>query len=467
MSTNVQYLPYDNTRQANFTAWGQGPGTALAAFGWTKDTTVNGTVNWGTIVNNPTTNGLVSSLPAQATTVFRGAFTPALNLTSVANAAGGSTVYTGTITGGGSNAFAGASFSVAGFTTGANNGTFTCTASTGSTLTLSNASGVSETHAATASPVYASGIDYVTSNGATWICNSSFTAGTTQVRPEFELNDGTTPRWVLWAFEIWKSAVTPTIFLKIEYSGITSVTSTPRIRISVGTSDDTNANVGSGSNQQSISADLAPTNLGTRDGMILNCYFSGDSGNRFAMLMWFGIDAFGGNGTGFFCVERSLANTGAYYTTPSGAVTPYWTVIYAGYNQTQSIQSIINTTGSIWIKNTSDTSISTLGMDLNGSLNLAPNLGVGAGAGNASSPAFPIWPLVGWVGNPLTAVMSFKVASSTVGGDAPNAGTFTAVMYGTTRTYVGSRNNLAFGKFGSFTGAGSSNTNNCLAMRFD
>jgi uncharacterized repeat protein (TIGR01451 family) len=71
-------------------------------------------------------------------------------LTSVANAAGGSTVYTGTITGGAANAFTGVVFTVAGFTNAANNGTFTCTASTTTTLTLSNAAGVAETHAATA-----------------------------------------------------------------------------------------------------------------------------------------------------------------------------------------------------------------------------------------------------------------------------------------------------------------------------
>ena len=75
----------------------------------------------------------------------------ALTLSSVANAAGGSTVYAGTITGGGGNALAGFTFTVAGFTNGANNGTFVSTASTTTTLTLSNASGVAETHAATAS----------------------------------------------------------------------------------------------------------------------------------------------------------------------------------------------------------------------------------------------------------------------------------------------------------------------------
>lgn len=72
-------------------------------------------------------------------------------LASVASSSGNTAVYTGTITGGGTNAFAGETFVVAGFvTTVANNGTFICTASSGSTLTLENANAVSETHAATA-----------------------------------------------------------------------------------------------------------------------------------------------------------------------------------------------------------------------------------------------------------------------------------------------------------------------------
>lgn len=73
-----------------------------------------------------------------------------LTLTNAANASGGNTVYTGTITGGANGAHDGLTFTVAGFTTGANNGSFVCVDSTATTLTLANASGVSEAHAATA-----------------------------------------------------------------------------------------------------------------------------------------------------------------------------------------------------------------------------------------------------------------------------------------------------------------------------
>ena len=83
-------------------------------------------------------------------------------LSSVATASGGSTVYTGTITGGGSNAYAGLYFSITGFDNGANN-VFNalCTASTTTTLTLTTSAGVSDSHAATAAvlnfPIYLKG----------------------------------------------------------------------------------------------------------------------------------------------------------------------------------------------------------------------------------------------------------------------------------------------------------------------
>jgi hypothetical protein len=75
-----------------------------------------------------------------------------LTLSAAAAASNGLTVYTGTITGGGSNAFAGDTFTIAGFDNAANNGVFIATASTSTTLTLENANGVADTHAATATP---------------------------------------------------------------------------------------------------------------------------------------------------------------------------------------------------------------------------------------------------------------------------------------------------------------------------
>lgn len=57
----------------------------------------------------------------------------------------GTGVYSGTITGGGANAYAGQNFAVSGYANAANNGTFPCTASTTTTITLTNPSSVAET----------------------------------------------------------------------------------------------------------------------------------------------------------------------------------------------------------------------------------------------------------------------------------------------------------------------------------
>ena len=67
-----------------------------------------------------------------------------------ATVSGGSVTYTGTITGGGSNAYVGATATIAGFVNGGNNGAFVVTASTATTLVCTNAGGVNETHAGTA-----------------------------------------------------------------------------------------------------------------------------------------------------------------------------------------------------------------------------------------------------------------------------------------------------------------------------
>lgn len=99
-----------------------------------------------------------------------------LTLTSVASAASDSTaVYTGTITGGGGNAFVGYFFTVAGFTTGANNGTFFVVASNATTLTVINAAAAAQTHAATATQSTSVYTGTITGGGANAFAGQVFT----------------------------------------------------------------------------------------------------------------------------------------------------------------------------------------------------------------------------------------------------------------------------------------------------
>lgn len=101
------------------------------------------------VANTPIALGTAYTLSAVAVSNGPGTLT----LASVALPSSNVAVYTGTITGGGSNAWAGYSFVVTGFVNAANNGNYVCTASTTTTLTLKNEKTIAETHAASAAGV--------------------------------------------------------------------------------------------------------------------------------------------------------------------------------------------------------------------------------------------------------------------------------------------------------------------------
>src|ERR1700675_2100502 len=75
MATNSQFVPYSNAILSNFTTFGQAIGTALSAFGWTKDATVNGTANWSTVTQTPFQ--VQQPFPSLTTITFRGAYSNA------------------------------------------------------------------------------------------------------------------------------------------------------------------------------------------------------------------------------------------------------------------------------------------------------------------------------------------------------------------------------------------------------
>ena len=102
-----------------------------------------------------------------------------LVLTSVGATSNSVAVYHGTITSGGSNAYAGRYVSIVGFTNTSNNSVapgFLCTASTATTLTLSNLAAVAETHAGTATLLDT----IVDSNGNLEVAYTPGTSGSSQ-----------------------------------------------------------------------------------------------------------------------------------------------------------------------------------------------------------------------------------------------------------------------------------------------
>jgi hypothetical protein len=97
---------------------------------------------------------------------------------SQATLSGSNTIYTGVFPGGAGNAYVGLVFKITGFANAGNNGTFTCTASTATTITVVNAVGVNETISATA--VTAGGVYWDQQNGsAVLLLGKSVGAGQT------------------------------------------------------------------------------------------------------------------------------------------------------------------------------------------------------------------------------------------------------------------------------------------------
>lgn len=108
--------------------------------------TASGTVNF---INGSATFGKQIVLPIQSVDASLNT-TSSFTLTAVAASSGGNAVYTGTITGGASNAFVGYYFTVTGFVNSVNNGVWIATASSATTLTLANPNAIAETHAGAA-----------------------------------------------------------------------------------------------------------------------------------------------------------------------------------------------------------------------------------------------------------------------------------------------------------------------------
>lgn len=397
---------YNSSNDTDWKSWAQALSNALNNFGWVLDTTVNGMVNWST------TSG--PSIQAQ-------------NQTTLGN----------------------------------NNGSWS------SQGAWSNAHG-----AYTANSHYVTYADANTGKTSTWACVTGYTPTATSPPPPYD-----STHWTLFPFEVWKGVSTSNstvMFLKIEYINGNGGAYEPTFRVTLGTNDDTNGNVGTGANQQNFTQ-LFPSQVGnsgsTYFGSTFNCFFSGDAGNRFAALMWpeytytavTGTTAVPG-GTPFFFIERGISSTGTYQSSPT-----YWMWGSITYNQVVLNGTILQTSPSVFVK-LSDTQLWCATASLTNSTagSFTNQWGVPS-TQSAQQPEtlvmFPIYPVVGWVGNPITAAQSLKVtpngASTIEYGDGPALATVTQQMYGSTRTYLCLKS-ATLALFGD-----ASSQNNGVAMRFD
>src|SRR5271170_2394951 len=377
MATSVQYLTWNDSLLSNFTAWGQSVGIALTAFGWTKDTTINGTVNWAGLNYTPFEN-TTNSLPTAATNYnYRGAWantgvTYALN---------------DVVTNSGATWYCSATYAPT-----------TASPSPPSEFTAGGAQHwflfPYEVWFSAGSPTIYLRFEYL---GISGVANSTaqprlrVAVGTSDVN-QFTLSSvanasGGNTVYTGTGFNATANAYVNGLFTISGFSNTnndgtftcvasTSTTITLNNPLGVAQAQAAAATAFNGNlGVVSGGASGGPTDImpyanvvqGFSYGQQLACFFSGDSTNRFSMLMWpeLSTDLLV-NGSGFFCVERSINSSGSYYTTPSGAVTPYWTTIWWGYNGSTgggSIGSLINTTGSTWITTSFDTVIWTVTSD--------------------------------------------------------------------------------------------------------
>lgn len=145
---NPGHNPTDGLQSAAFVQVSGGSGNSVITANKTVGANKPNPGNYSVTLSLSAAGGMTTTAQIAVALVDVANGLQALNLV-LASVAAGTGVYTGTITGGGSNAYAGQMVTIAGFTNAANNGTFLCTASSTTTITVVNAASVLETHAAT------------------------------------------------------------------------------------------------------------------------------------------------------------------------------------------------------------------------------------------------------------------------------------------------------------------------------
>ncbi len=240
-------------------------------------------------------------------------------------------------------------------------------------------------------------------------------------------------------------------FIKVEY-GNTSGTNTPTVRITLGTGTN-----GSGSltgfttqPQRTTTGAFSPPSTSTQ----YECDFTGDTANsRIGVMMWRNSPA--GQGQELFAIERSLNASGV---TTSG----YVTIITNGPStsgvSSAEQQSIVFGVGvPPGLFGTNQTGVSSFAPRLVSVRAPTVTTSGGTSAFNGTIPFDTCAPFVGFWDYPCTMV------GIGWGADYAEGVTFTVTLYGSTRTYMPSKN-------GPFSNPGAGDLSQSIlmtAMRYD
>jgi hypothetical protein len=246
-----------------------------------------------------------------------------------------------------------------------------------------------------------------------------------------------------YVYEVWSAndsqAATLPIFLKMEYG---NATTTVGIRVTVGTSSNgTGTITGSVSFNAQILTNGAGT-FATQGVTAYPCYFSGDAG-EFRMLMWV-TNATAGVTT-MFGIERSKDATGV---------------------KTAEYFTALNLNSASLTYSKQSTTVATAGVvGVESSILAVPCQTTASGGSaffNGTVAAFPIFPALGKVGNPMLGFMA-----CTAGDVGDNTSVTVTSMYGGTHAFVACKSGAVAAGFQSFAKAPLQGNNSALLMRYE
>ncbi len=253
----------------------------------------------------------------------------------------------------------------------------------------------------------------VTNSNSVFVCISNITGSTAP--------GSDTTHWSTYFMEIWSvvSSGLTTFYIKLEYGGGATATN-PQLSISFGTAYVANSGVLSG-NVSTTEQCFVGTGVATSS----ECDWSGDGQNYFGMFMHRANTTH----SSFVCFERGISGqtagapvystTNQYITYLVGFPTPTWhqCSLFLG-NGLANTSSVRNAWGSV------------------------PTIfAVGSQIVNNITPALPIFPFVGWCGNPMSVVQAYSVTDSSEGV------TISSNVYGSATSYLTSINSF-LGKLG-------------------
>jgi hypothetical protein len=246
--------------------------------------------------------------------------------------------------------------------------------------------------------------------------------------------------WTPYYMEVWEftggsGSLTP-FYLKIEYGNSTTATTDPLMFIQVGTGYSTGA---SGFLTGNVSlAEQCFNGSGTI--AATECDFAGDGSNYLAMNLFRGGAA--NPGPAIYAIERAISGTVSNAPVYNSAYVTYVKGYAAAGNWWQQ---------SIFLSGTPVTAVR---------VNYANTMTLGAATAslivNNTTPALPVFPLVGYSGNPMTVLIAQQEADSTEGT------TQALTVYGASHNFIMTKTTFAQ----AFGGSGQT-TSYAVGTRFD